>query len=219
MRLHLVVPGLLWPRETAAQTARGLRLPALGTLIGRAGATAHAPLSFAAWLAHAFGIDTPDPPYAALRVAAAAIDPGDDWWICIDPIHLRFARDTLVVGSADELDLAADEGQALVAALNEHFPDLGEFIVTGNERWALRLKRPARIVTHPLEFVRGRQWHPFLPTGDDARDWIRTLNEMQMLLHAQPVNTTREARGRPTANSVWAWGAGKQPARLSAPAA
>jgi hypothetical protein len=37
------------------------------------------------------------------------------------------------------------------------------------------------------------------------------LNEAQMVLHSHPVNDAREARGEPTVNSLWFWGAGRVP--------
>jgi hypothetical protein len=41
------------------------------------------------------------------------------------------------------------------------------------------------------------------------------LTEVQMLLHSQPVNEAREARGEPPLNSVWLWGAGRLPQTAS----
>ena len=38
------------------------------------------------------------------------------------------------------------------------------------------------------------------------------LNELQMLLHAHPVNQAREARGELSVNSLWLWGGGHRPA-------
>ncbi|MCZ7655242.1 MAG: hypothetical protein M5R42_14705 [Rhodocyclaceae bacterium] len=52
----------------------------------------------------------------------------------------------------------------------------------------------------------GRTIEPFLPQGDDAREWRRFINEAQVLLHNHPINMAREAEGRPTVNSLWPWG-------------
>jgi hypothetical protein len=48
-----------------------------------------------------------------------------------------------------------------------------------------------------------------LATGPEAVKWHGIANEAQMLLHADPVNAAREARGAPAVNSIWLWGAGK----------
>jgi hypothetical protein len=55
-----------------------------------------------------------------------------------------------------------------------------------------------------------------LPGGDDGRRWRRLQSEAQILLTQHPVNAARMARGVPTANSPWFWGAGVQPASVQA---
>jgi hypothetical protein len=56
--------------------------------------------------------------------------------------------------------------------------------------------------------ARGTEIASKLPSGADATRFCALMNEAQMLLHEQPVNTEREARGAPVANSVWFWGGG-----------
>ena len=51
----------------------------------------------------------------------------------------------------------------------------------------------------------------FLPTGPDARTWMRWQNEAQMLFFQHPVNRARETAGRPTIGGVWTWGGGCLP--------
>ncbi len=48
-----------------------------------------------------------------------------------------------------------------------------------------------------------------LPSGADAGTWKRWQNEIEMLLHAHPVNIAREAEGLLPANGVWFWGGGR----------
>ncbi|MEW5889803.1 MAG: hypothetical protein AB1768_12320 [Pseudomonadota bacterium] len=217
-QLHLVLPGLLWPAASVNEAAQGLRLPALGTLRARGRTVRRGTLTLERWLASAFGLGDAEPPSAALRLLADGFSPGADAWICADPVHLRLVRDTVVIGGRDELDLSEAEARGLVAALNAHFADVGEFVLQRAECWALRLPRLPRIATHPLDFVRGRRMESFLPGGDEARQWLRLLNEIQTLLHADDINARRAASGRATANSVWFWGAGTLPAAARAPA-
>jgi hypothetical protein len=222
MQLHIVVPGLLWPKDSLNEITRGLGqrgLPALATLLGRGCLERHPPLPLEHWLGKAFGIHTEETPFGALRLLGDGLDPGADAWLCADPVHLRFSRDTLVVGGATELDLAQHEATQLVAELNAHLAEFGEFIAPHPRRWYLRLKRPPHLSTHTLSTVTGRTIEPFLPQGDDARAWRRFINEAQVLLHNHPLNTAREAAGRPTANSLWLWGAGALPSGAVAPVA
>jgi hypothetical protein len=58
------------------------------------------------------------------------------------------------------------------------------------------------VTTTPLASVRGAIY-PWLPAGGDATRWRRWLSEMQMLLHAHPVNALREAHGRVPVTGVW----------------
>lgn len=219
MPLHIVVPGLLWPKDSIGDVTRGLPLPALGTLLGRGRAVRHPAVPFEHWLCHAFGVREEEAPFGALRLLGEGLDPGSDAWLCADPAHLRFSRDTLVVGGAAELDLAPHEAEQLAAELNAQLAEFGEFLAPHPRRWYLRLKRVPHIVTSPMSAVTGRTIEPFLPQGDHAREWRRFINEAQVLLHNHPLNAAREAAGRPPANSLWPWGAGVLPAGAVAPAA
>lgn len=221
MLLHLVVPGLLWPKDSIADVTRGLELPALHALLGRGRRERRPAQPFERWLCKAFGVqagELQELPVGALRLLGEGRHPGKDAWLCADPVHLRFSRNTLVVGGAGELDLAQHEAEQLVAALNAHLAEFGEFIAPHPRRWYLRAKRAPRIATHPLSAVTGRTLEPFLPQGEEARDWRRLINEAQVLLHNHPLNVAREAAGRATANSLWPWGAGILPDAAQAPA-
>lgn len=218
MLLHVVLPGLLWPKDSLREAVRDLRTPALATLIGRGRVGWQPALPFEHWLCRAFGIAAEEPPCAALRLMGEGIEPGGDAWICADPVHLRFARGTLIVGSPGELDLSREEAAQLVAVLNEHLGHVGAFLAPQPGRWYLRLGRVPQIATHPLSAVIGRTMESFLPQGAEAAAWRHIINEAQVLLHNHPLNVAREEAGRPTANSLWPWGAGVLPIAASAPA-
>lgn len=214
--IHLVVPGLLWPKDSVAEVTRGLDLPALHTLLGRGRRARRPALPFERWLCEAFGVQAEELPVGALRLLGEGRDPGADAWLCADPVHLRFARDTLVIGGAPEL--AQDDADALLFVLNAHLGEFGEFLAPHPQRWYLRARRAPHLLTLSPAAVAGRTLEPFLPQGEDARDWRRLINEAQVLLHNHPLNAAREAAGRATANSLWPWGAGPLPAAATAPA-
>lgn len=210
MPLHIAVPGLLWPQDSVAEVARGLALPALGMLLGRGRRARRPAVPAERWLCEAFGVQTDELPVGALRLLGEGGEPGSDAWLCADPVHLAFSRDTLVIDAAAP-DLDREEAAQLVAALNAHLGEFGEFLAPHPQRWYLRARRLPRIATQPPSTVAGRTLSPFLPQGEDAREWRRLINEAQVLLHNHPVNAAREAAGRPTANSLWPWGAGVLP--------
>lgn len=220
MQIHLVLPGLLWPGAAARNYARDLPLPALSALLGHAHIT-HGPASAPdAWLAGLFGLNR-DAPLAALRrlgEAGLPPPPAGSAWLCADPVYLHFAREHLLLSDAAELGLSHDEAGALVAALNDTFPDLGHFEAAAPDRWYLRLAAPADATFHPLSDVSSRPVAYFLPEGPQASLWARTMNEAQIVLHNHPVNQAREATGQGVANSLWLWGAGDELLALAPPA-
>ena len=116
MQVHLVLPGLLWPAKALHDTAFDLQLPALARLLGRARRSWQPPLTAESWLCRAFRIETGEPPVAALRLLGEGGTPGDDYWLCADPVHLKFEQSHLTLAGA-ELGISAGEMQQIVAAL------------------------------------------------------------------------------------------------------
>ena len=219
MHLHLVIPGLLWPSEQARGFADALPLPALTLLLGR-GQTRrqHAESPEQAWR-RIFKLAPETAADASLRRLGE--DDGlreTDTVMCADPVHLHFAREHLLLADASELDIRDDEAQTLVASLNDVFGDIGRFEAPAPARWYLY---PATLPTarfSPLGDVTSRPVAHFMPSGEDAAMWQRTMNEIQIHFHNHPLNAEREARGRRAINSVWLWGAGSLPPSLNAPA-
>ena len=164
----------------------GERFAALERLLARGRRRHGAARTVEAWLQEAFELgDTPFPAGALTAIAGGA-DPGDASWVRADPVHLRVMRDHVTMVPGEGFDLPQAEAEALSEALNRHFAGQLEFLVCEPRRWCARL-------------------------SDDAAPGDTLLNEAQMLLHAQPVNEAREARGEPAINSLWFSGAGRAP--------
>jgi hypothetical protein len=128
-------------------------------------------------------------------------------------VHLRFHHERIVLADAGAFDLAREEADALAAALNGEFGDVGSFHVADTRRWYLRLNDAVDHPAPPLSAVAGRRVDGELSGG--ARPLARWLNEVQMFLHGQPVNAAREAAGQPAVNSLWLWGGGTLPAPVA----
>jgi hypothetical protein len=213
--LVLAIPDLLWPGpgHGLPHPADDLALPALAGLLSRAEARGDAAHDLDSALLRLFGLSpssTADAPVGALTLPPG--EAGDAYWLCADPIHLRPDRSRLVAFDRRILHLDANEAGQLAHEIETHFADRGWRLRAAHPtRWQLRLPAPPEILTTPLRQVVGRDIHPFLPTGPDARQWHGLINELQMLLHQSPVNRAREARGEPTVNSLWLWGGGTLP--------
>jgi hypothetical protein len=201
--LVLVVPGLL---ALPAQLLAGA--PSLRALARYADAPRFEPRGIAAALFATLGI-APATPVAPLALLGAGGDPGDDYVLRADPVHLAADRDTvLLVQTID--DLSQGDAATLVRMLDRHFADDGlHFEAVRPDAWFAHRRQPADLVTTPPDVARGRNLIQNLPRGADSGTWKRWQNEIEMLLHEHPVNAAREQGGMAAANAIWFWGGGR----------
>jgi hypothetical protein len=172
-------------------------------LLARGRRTSAAPQTLEAWLHDAFALEAPLAA-GAFTLLGAGDSPGDASWVRADPVHLRLMRDHLVVVPAAAFALSREEAAALCESLTQHFAGTAEFRAIDAQRWCARLEREVEAAATPALELAGREVE--LARGGNA-----LLTEIQMLLHAHPVNEAREERGEPAVNSVWLWGAGRAP--------
>lgn len=209
LTLELVLPGLV-PELQDAWSAGLRELPALRKLLARArphtSACAHLP----ALLLERFGValqeDWPAAPFSLLGDDA---DPGEHVWLRADPVHLLPQQSSLVLVAGHRLQLQTQECAALVAAANQHLESAGLKVSAPHPaRWYLRVPRPLRVRTTPMQAAQGRSVDPLLPQGPDALLVHGWTNEIQMLWHDHSVNAARADAGALPVNSIWLWGAG-----------
>ena len=198
-------------------SAQRARLPALRRLLSRGRASATPADCVEAALLKRFDVPRQrDWPVAPLARLGDGQEPDRAYWFCADPVHLQVDRDALVLIDASRFEVSPSDAESLVRTLNDHFSRAGiEFSAPAAKRWYARLSHAPDIETVPLSEAAGRNVESLLPLGADALAWHRTFNEIQMLLHAHPVNEAREARGEPAINSAWFWGGGTLPARVA----
>jgi hypothetical protein len=211
MNVHVAIPDLFWPAPETAPQARDGRLPALESLLAKGRRTPGGEAALEAWLLARWGVaDAGAAPYA---VRADGGEPGDAWWLCADPCHMRVHLDHLVPVDATQFELAREEADALAEGLNRHFVPAGlTFSPLHPERWYVRTATPLVSPAPPLAAVRGRRLEKSAAVGRARFDAL--ANEIQMVLHAHQVNDARAARGAQPINAVWLWGGG----RLQVPA-
>ncbi|HET9042812.1 MAG TPA: regulator [Burkholderiales bacterium] len=206
MNVHVAVPDLFWPDAARAHETRGDRLPALEALVARGRRTIGRSPGLEAWLLARWGLADAGPaPYALL---ADGGDPGEAWWLCAEPCHMRVNLDHLVPLDATHFDLARAEADALVESLNRHFAAAGlGFVPLRPERWYVRSAEPLDAAAPPLAAARGQRLDS--PAGRGNAPFNALTNEIQMVLHGHAVNEAREDRGAPPINAVWLWGGGR----------
>lgn len=210
MHCTLLVPDLLWPRATAEDAARGLSAPALETALARARMECHPAVPVEAWLCQAFEVERQqDWPVAPLTLALDGGEPGDGYWLRADPVHLQLQRERVALMGSHTLQVTRDEASRIAAALNAQFePDGLRFEAPAAGRWYVRAARRPTLVTETVSAAAGRNARDVQPAGEDAPAWRHIANEIQMLLHALPLNDERADAGLPAINSVWIWGGG-----------
>lgn len=210
MRLTLVLPGLLWPRQALIDSTFDLDLPALACLLGRGQRTLGAGVGLENWLAQSLGLS--GWPAAAWRARAAGVE--SQHALCLDAAHLSLGQSAM---SLDPVSLDAEESQALAADLAPMFADLGDWHQAAPGQWLLRLNSAPDFATTPLPQALGRDIKSLLPRGEAARPWQKRLMEAEMTLHGHAVNRARLAGGRAEVNTLWLWGEGALEAPLHAP--
>lgn len=141
-------------------------------------------------------------------------------WVRADPAYVHAeingAR-LLAIGGKLGLDDAAAE--LLLRALRPVFGDFGMPVeATSAGRWYLRGDpgAPLPAFTDPDEAL-GADLLEHLPAGDAGRRWRALLSDAQVTLHQHPHNAERASRGLAPVNSVWFWGAGRLPDRVTTP--
>ncbi|MCO6411133.1 MAG: hypothetical protein J5I92_00155 [Thiogranum sp.] len=163
------------------------------------------------------GAAAADLPVAPLRYLGEFARKPAGWCLNADPVHLRADTHGLILFDAAALAITDAERDALATTLAPYFEEYGCSLETGSaQHWYLTAQAAEELVTTPLAQVVGQSVDRYLPRGRNAADWLRRSNEIQMLLHAHPVNQQRAAKGSPAINSVWLWGGGLLPARGAA---
>ena len=129
-----------------------------------------------------------------------------------DPVHLKADTRGLILFDASTFSLGKEEQEALVQSLEPFLADDGWHLQAGDtKRWYLVGNADGEWRAAPLSTVRAKKISEYLPTGEAAASWLNRSNEIQMLLHAHPVNQERAVRRQPAINSLWIWGGGLLP--------
>lgn len=228
--IHYWIPELFWPEPDDQQALQGLRCPNLEKLLAKAPWQRAPKQMHEAFLAQQLGF-SPDVSLAALRWLGDFPDQpslSSDCW-CADPVHLRFHHEQIVLADASVLALQAEEVTQLVAGLNRDFADVGRFEAAANGRWYVHLapahqglaaSLPSRVEVTGRRLT-GERLHVPQSSPSQAgagqakiRHW---QNEIQMWLHAHPVNTARTEAGLPLVNGLWIWGGGQPPVAVQTP--
>jgi len=215
--LVLVIPGLCGPSlDTPASGYFPTTLPALERLLSRARLVEQPVSDLESTLAAYFRLPDDQLAVAPLTWLADTGEWTTSFIMRADPVHLRADQASLRLFDSTTFNLNAQEAHDLVATFNEYYSREGwQLHAPLPQRWYLILNEaPEFDSVAPMDLA-GRDISDGLPRGRDAATWHTFLNEVQMLFHDHPVNLAREQRGEPAVNSIWPWGGGYLPERIS----
>jgi hypothetical protein len=124
-----------------------------------------------------------------------------------DPCYLHADRDRLLL-FAKGITLTEQESAELIGEIQPLLSEVGELELREANSWQLKLKQVPDIQFSALEEVEGKGVDPYLPVGEDRRQWLSLWNEIQMQLYNADLNQHRIASQQLPINSVWFWGMG-----------
>ncbi len=212
IRLALHVAGVLQP-GAARETSGAPSCSALEALLDRAVA---APCSrdLTEHLCARFGLQGGDVdlPLGALTRAARGETTCNGAFALLSAVHLFVDRDRVYVIPLSSSSVSDAESDDLQQLLREQLATWCDDVQRETTTlWTLALRSQPALQTIDIESAAGRDARDCLPRGADAGKWMTLVNELQMLLHAHPMNVRREQIGQPAINSVWLWGVGSMP--------
>jgi hypothetical protein len=205
-----------------AAAQAGLRSPALETILARADMHLQAVSDPDELRFELFGVKPAETlPIGALTYVSdhGTVKPGNDYCLRADPVTLWADMARVIMTSYGFADLDETERDEIECTVRSVLLEEGmDFGSSHPERWTIALEGPLGFTFPPLQKALGVDIGEVLPEHPEALRWRRILNEIQMALHACPVNVKRRGEGRQEINSVWFWGGGYLPAPSGKPA-
>ena len=216
----MLIPALCGPPSaTPATSYPAAGLPALERLLSRSRVEDWPALDAEHALGGFFQMSDGDGASLAVAPLTWLADSGErapGFIMRADPVHLRADQARLRLFDSTTFAIDAQEARDLVSAFNDYYRGQGRHLDAPlPQRWYLTLgEAPAVATVAPMRLA-GRDIKDGLPHGEGGAAWHAFLNDVQMLFHDHPVNQARERRGVPVINSIWPWGGGCLPRRVS----
>ena len=162
------------------------------------------------------GLPYPDEGLAALRMWGQTGDRPTVWIAAADPVYLEPRLDHLRLHALQCTGIRSPD----LRPLFDHLQDtLAEDQRYGFARLGaygyLRAEEPISTAMMPAYVIDQREPGEFLPTGEHTVMHRNILSEIEMALHEHPVNVRRIEEGKAPVNSLWLWGGGKAPQKIT----
>lgn len=208
----LILPDVFAPETVSAAAFSRASLTRLRLAPARA-----LPGGWRSWFATCLGRpDAARVDAAAVMAAGNGLDLADAW--VATPLHLLAGMHTVHVPPQALLQLDVAASRTLEEAFAKQFGDRelalhalpsGEFLLAGLALPEIDTVEPRRLIGGTLE--------EGLPAGAAGAPLRALMSEIEMWLHALPLNAERERTGLPAINTLWLWGGGHSPRESLAP--
>ena len=164
------------------------------------------------------GLPYPEEGLAALRMWGQTGDRPTVWIAAADPVYLEPRLDHLRLHALQRTGIPPSDLRPLFDHLQE---TLAEDQRYGFARLGvcgyLRAEEPISTAMVPAYVIDQREPGEFLPTGEHTVMHRNILSEIEMALHEHPVNVRRTEQGKAPVNSLWLWGGGNAPQKITRP--
>lgn len=217
--IQILLPFGLPPAHMATDLVRALNTPSLSTIIARAKSSGHEvfedfsrALPHELCLAYQFGLANRTPNSSSPTIAIAAmhalgLKPAAGTWFIVNPVHIHVARDHLVLTDQRQLTLSEEESRSLFDAAKPYFDEAGKPLLYGDAHtWFVHADDWTDLETSTPDAACGHNIDIWMPKGDNALQWRKLQNEIQMLWHTHRINEERESQSQKPVNSLWLWG-------------
>ncbi len=161
------------------------------------------------------GNELPTGALGALTHGYTQVD-SSEFWCVASPVECLVDQKTAYVLGNAHLHLTSSEVLSLIEQLNPFLEQDGISLKGENPReWYCQLTKQFDIASNDFLEVIRKNLAPLLPSGPDKDYWHRLITECQMLLQTSKVNEARALQNKPLVSSLWFWGFGKLPQKIT----
>jgi len=162
------------------------------------------------------GLPYPDQGLGALRMWGQTGDRPTNWIAAADPVYLEPRLDHLVLHALRRMGVPPADMRPLIDHLQRTLAGDNKYGFTrlGSNSY-LSARSPIATASVPAYVVDQQRPDEFLPSGADTPAHRNLLSEIEMALHDHAVNLEREANGQLPVNSLWIWGGGTAPEKIT----
>jgi hypothetical protein len=162
------------------------------------------------------GLPYPEQGFGALRMWGQTGDRPANWIAAADPVYLEPRLDHLCLHALRRVGVPSAQMRTLIDHLQSTLGDGSDFGFTRLASYGYLSSRNAiATASVPTYVVDDQKPDEFLPTGEDTGTHRNLVSEIEMALHEHEVNLAREANGELSINSLWLWGGGTAPEKIT----